>query len=118
MNKLDIIDTAFSIEQAGGNEALAKELFGMLLKELPELSEKLNNAITDNNLEAMWDHAHKMYGSTAYCGIPALRATLQSLESAIKEQDLDKITYEFEITKQEIERLLAIGENCLQEPWE
>jgi len=117
MNKFDIVDTSFSIEQAGGSEELAKELFGMLLKELPELREKLACAIADKNWEAMWDHAHKMSGSTAYCGVPALRAKLQTLESAIKEQRSDIIDREFAVTRQEIERVLQIGENFLQESW-
>lgn len=117
MNKFDVVDTTFSIKQAGGNEELAKELFGMLLRELPELREKLACAIADKNWEAMWDHGHKMYGSTAYCGVPALRATLQTLESAIKEQRPEVVAREFELTRQEIERVLQIGENYLQESW-
>lgn len=113
----EILDTAFALEKAGGDEGLAKELFSMLLGELPELHKKLQIAIEAKDMQAMWDHAHKLYGSTAYCGVPALRDTVQALESAIKQQDFDRINSEFQITSNEIGRLVAEGDSLLQQVW-
>lgn len=117
MNMSDVVDTAFSLEQAGGNEELAKELFEMLLNELPLLRDQLKTAIQEKNMPTMWDHAHKIYGSTAYCGVPALRKTAQALETAIKEEDLARIGSEFEITNSEIDKVLATGKKILAQSW-
>jgi len=117
MNKSDVIDPDLALEQAGGNEELAKELLGMLLAELPKLRDMLGTAIKEKNLQAMWDHAHKIYGSTAYCGVPGLRAAAQALEAAIKIKDFPKVASEFELTRSEIERILEVGNTLLQKNW-
>ena len=98
-------------------EELAKELLGMLLNELPQLREMLAHAIQHSQMDAIWDHAHKIHGSTAYCGVPALRESFKTLESLIKEQNLEAISRQFKIADLEIERLLAFGHEYLHRPW-
>ncbi|MDH5181785.1 MAG: Hpt domain-containing protein [Gammaproteobacteria bacterium] len=85
MNK--IFDKEQAIAQSGGDPALAAELFTMLIKELPDLSEQLTRAHREMNFQTMWDHAHKIRGSTAYCGVPALQSTATALEDIIKQKD-------------------------------
>lgn len=113
----EVIDTTQALEQAAGNEKLAKELFGMLLNELPELEQKLGQAISDNDLQACWDHAHKIHGSTAYCGVPELRSAAQGMEQSIKLQDSEQIEENFAALKNAIRRLLDIGSSQLERPW-
>lgn len=115
MNK--VVDIALAMEQAAGNEQLAKELFQMLLAELPVLLEKLTSAIHALDTQAIWDHAHKIYGSTAYCGVPALRAVAQKLESDIKSQDMAAVKEQTGILATEIQRLLDAGTEILQRSW-
>jgi len=55
---LPMLDIPHAIEQAGGNPDLAKELFMMLLKDLPDQKRKLNAAFKESNPQALWDHAH------------------------------------------------------------
>lgn len=113
----DVIDYQLALEQAAGDEELAKELFEMLLKELPELKQKLHIAIKEHDLQGCWDHAHKIYGSTAYCGVPALRTAAQIMEAAVKEEDMAQIEENFTGLTKEIERLLDQGRQALASSW-
>ena len=113
-NKIDI---RLAMEQAAGNEQLAKELFQMLLAELPELLGKLKTAIVANDRQAMWDHAHKIHGSTAYCGVPALRGVIAEMEILIKAGDNENIENQLHRVDTEIQRLLAEGPAVLQMNW-
>ena len=112
-----ILDKAQALEQAGGNVELARELFGMLLKELPGLMDKLVRATQDNNSEAMWDSAHKIYGSTAYCGVPALQQAARQMETIIKQANQAQLTPSLEALRKEIEQLLEMGPSLLSEEW-
>ena len=113
----EVINYRIALEQADGNEELAKELFQMLIKELPELRQRLTIAIKENDLQGCWDHAHKIYGSTAYCGVPALREAAQVMEAAVKEEDMGRIEENFTALETEIERLLETGKEALTANW-
>jgi two-component system sensor histidine kinase BarA len=113
---LPMLDIPHAIEQAGGNPDLAKELFSMLLKELPELKQKLNQAFNDGNEQGLWDYTHKIYGSTAYCGVPALQKAAKELEDAIKARTSD-LSDRIQAVNKAIEELLMDGETALEQEW-
>jgi len=113
----EIINTQQALEQAAGNEELAKELFGMLVKELPELEEKLKAAIANQDMQACWDHAHKIYGSTAYCGVPALRVTAQAMENCVKTGNIGAIEENFVALNQAIKQILELAPQKLKQAW-
>lgn len=114
----EVIDYQLALEQAAGDEGLAKELFEMLLNELPILKEKLGRAIKASDLQGCWDHAHKIYGSTAYCGVPALRTAAQAMESVVKGEDMGQIEGNFTALSTAIERLLEQGRQALITTWD
>jgi two-component system sensor histidine kinase BarA len=116
MAMLPILDIPRAIEQAGGNPDLAKELFTMLLKELPDLKTRLNQAFNDGDQQSLWDHAHKIYGSTAYCGVPALNKAAKELEEAIKQKG-ENIEKKIQTVNETIEELLDIGPTELEIDW-
>lgn len=113
----NIVDIPHCLEQAAGNEALAKELFTMLLKELPDLQASLASAIEQQDLQACWDHAHKIYGSTAYCGVPGLRDSAQAMELAVKSNDIKRIQEQFTGLRGAIYKVLEAGPGYLQQSW-
>lgn len=113
---LPMLDIPHAIEQAGGNPDLAKELFTMLLKELPDLKQKLNQAFDNGDEQGLWDHAHKIYGSTAYCGVPALQKAAKELEEVIKSKSND-ISDKIQAVNKAIEELLMDGETALEQEW-
>lgn len=111
----DTLDIPLAIEQAGGSPELARDLLRMLLDELPGLYQKLQQAHAAGDAEARWDHAHKIYGSTAYCGVPALRDAAGALEKAIKAgADLQPALTALE---QAVTDLLAAGPAALEQEW-
>ena len=112
-----IVDIEFALEQAAGSEELAKELFQMLLAELPLALTSLQTALAELDKESIWNHAHKIYGSTAYCGVPALRAAAKQLESFIKADDMESVTTQMDLLALEIDRLSKVGPGLLQENW-
>lgn len=112
-----VVDYVEAIEKAGGNADLAKELLGMLLQELPQLRDYLEGAIVRENLEAIWDHAHKIYGSTAYCGVPCLRDAASAMESAVKSQQFDAIRNQFTTLDEAIQQLITQGPKHLAAVW-
>ena len=113
---LPMLDIPYAIEQAGGNPDLAKELFTMLLKDLPEQKHKLNQAFEESDSQALWDHAHKIHGSTAYCGVPALNQAARQLEDAIKTKS-DDIADKIREVNKAIDELLMDGETALNQDW-
>ncbi len=104
-----ILDKNQALEQAGGNETLARELFAMLLEELPVLQAQLAQALESGEQEAQWNPAHKLYGSTAYCGVPALREAARAMEECIKQQDETQLQSCFARLCAEISQLLEQG---------
>jgi len=85
------LDWPAAIELAGGSEDLARDLLRMLLEEAPRLLDGLDEQLTSGDPQRLWEDAHKLHGSTAYCGVPALRAASSALEAAIKAEDLGAV---------------------------
>ena len=112
----EMLNIPQAIEQAGGNPDLAKELFTMLLKELPDQKDNLNQAIAKGDNQAIWNHSHKLYGSTAYCGVPALRKAAKELEEAIKAQT-DDVSNKIQEVNKAIDDLLVDGQTVLEQEW-
>ena len=114
---MELLDKKLAIEQAGNNPILAKELFTMLLNELPSLRDKLNTAVDHDSSTEMWEHAHKIYGSTAYCGVPALKQAAKAFEDCLREEEYEQIPFLLNNLNQEVERLLSEGAFLLDEDW-
>jgi two-component system sensor histidine kinase BarA len=112
-----VIDTKLALEQAAGNEQLAKELFAMLLQELPVHREAITAAHAAGDLEALWEPAHKLYGATAYCGVPALRAAAKQLEDAIRNAQWPAIGEGIKGLHRAMDELHQHGEQAMAQPW-
>ena len=113
-----VIDFTHALDQAGGSEELAKDLFKMLANELPDLNNKLGVAIQNNDHQAMWDHAHKLYGSTAYCGVPALNSAAKNLEQAIKDNDSDNILASYDAVNEAVKDIIKSAAGLLEQSWQ
>ncbi len=109
----DAFDKQQALEQTGNNSVLAKDLFEMLIAELPEQKNKLQQALTDNDHKALRDHAHKIHGSTAYCGVPGLKAAAYDLECLIRDKVEARLVDGVTRVAGEIDRLIADGKLIL-----
>ncbi len=82
-----IYDAVLATRLVGGNSALACTLFTKLLQELPNQAQQINQAFENRELDAAYHLAHKVNGSAAYCGVPALKQAACHLESALHKED-------------------------------
>lgn len=117
-----IFDASVTLEQAGGNAELARELFGMLLDELPDHRQAIDiafRAMTSDAtaIEPLWDAVHKLYGAAAYLGVPALRQAAKTVEDHIRENRRDQFAESLSQLDQEIDRLLSKGQEILARSW-
>ncbi len=118
----EIFDAAVALEQAGGNEELARDLFSMLLEELPSQQASIKTACkrvcTENAAtETLWDPVHKLHGSTAYLGVPALSEAVKAFEDEIKQDNRAQFAEAFKRLDSEIRRLLEQGREILGRSW-
>lgn len=81
---LNAIDTDLALERAGGNQELARELYQMLQKELPNYLSTIKQHYEYGNYSALLAVVHKLNGSATYCGVPALKEAASNFESNLK----------------------------------
>ena len=81
------IDWNESIKQAGGKEALAKEMLEMLLISFIEVKTIVEEALEGKIQEEplLW-MIHKLHGSCAYCGVSRLKKHCNDIESLLKQK--------------------------------
>lgn len=102
---MDIFDEKIALEKVDGNHELMRELFAMMISELPNSIAELENALQGSDKETKWNIAHKLTGSTAYCGVPALQASSRALEQSIK-NELDDIASRFIEVRRDVENVI------------
>ena len=107
---MDIFDEKIALEKVDGNPELMRELFAMMISELPNSIAELENALQGNDKDAKWNIAHKLTGSTAYCGVPALQASSRALEQSIK-NELDDIASRFAEVRRDVENVIRFHQD-------
>ncbi len=75
-------DLEEALAAAGGNAQLAEELFAMLRRDLEARLEEIRARAAQGDLSGLRDAAHRLHGATHYCGVPALRQAVHTLEEA------------------------------------
>ena len=119
---MEIFDNRTAITQAGGNTELARELFTILLEELPEHRVNIQRALNSyqsnpENCNILWDTVHKLHGATAYLGVPALRNSCKELEDHIKQHHHKDIEDAIAQLLQQIDKLSVVGGEILSQNW-
>lgn len=112
-----ILDIQKSIAAANGNTSLAKDLFIMLLDDLNIRLEQVESSFQSNNMEALGEHIHKLYGATAYCIVPKLRHSAETLDQALREKDFTQLNILVEDVIQEIKHLMKEGPTHIEKDW-
>lgn len=86
-SELQSTDWNLGVTLTAGNEELAKDLFTMLINELPNTQELINTAYKNHDIKAFKDHVHKLHGGCCYVGVPKLKYLAKTLEMAAIKQD-------------------------------
>ena len=82
----EIYDSDIAIQQAGGDAALAEELFNMLVSELPEYLQKIGAQSEERDYSQLQETVHKLNGATRYTGVPALSTAANQFEQALRNE--------------------------------
>ena len=86
---------------------LAEDLMKLLRAELPEHRQLLLMHCRARQWEALYDQAHKLHGSAAYCKQSELANGAAALERAASAADEQAIAQALETTLHEIDSVLA-----------
>jgi len=103
---LPIRDHEHALSVAGGSKALADKMFSALQKELPKQLDSMQKQATEGDDDKLWNIAHRMHGSTAICGVPALNQAVATLEQTIKKGTDEEKYYHLKQVANEIDRVL------------
>ena len=88
---------------------LADELMRMLRAELPQHRRLLLTHSRARQWQALYDEAHKLHGSAAYCKKTDLADAAAALERASRAADEQALAQALETTLREIDNILATG---------
>jgi two-component system sensor histidine kinase BarA len=94
---------------AGGNLELANDLFDAFMEDLPSQFHELQRLVNTGGWSELRDTAHRVRGSTSYCGVPALNRAVQRLEQAAKAQDANQVAAALSHVQWEVERLRELS---------
>ena len=112
-----ILDIQQSIEAANGNASLAKELFTMLLNDLDTRLGQIKSSFDANDMNELAEHIHKLYGATAYCIVPKLRSSAETLDQALRQNDYSQLNELVEIVLTEIQQIMNDGPAYIEKDW-
>lgn len=103
---LRAVDEKLALERAGGNADLARELYQMLQNELPDYQGRLPTLYAEGDMRSLQEAVHKLNGSATYCGVPALKAAAETMESNLKRGEQDRYEEGLNAVLNEIQRVL------------
>lgn len=112
-----ILDIQQTIAAANGNTSLAKELFKMLLDDLDIRFQQIQNSFKSRQDEELAEHAHKLYGATAYCIVPQLREATGLLDQALSAKDTSQLEELVSNVLDGINQLIKTGPDYLAKDW-
>lgn len=112
-----ILDIQKSITAANGNVSLAKDLFTMLLDDLDVRRQQIESSYQSDDMVALEEHIHKLYGATAYCIVPKLRNSTETLEGVLREKTYSQLEKLVALVLHEIQQLINDGPVYLEQDW-
>ena len=112
-----ILDIQKSITAANGNVSLAKDLFTMLLDDLDIRREQIENSFQSNDMVMLEEHIHKLYGATAYCIVPKLRKSTETLDGLLRQKDYSQLKNLVGQVLKEIQQLISDGPDFIEQDW-
>ena len=112
-----ILDIQKSITAANGNVSLAKDLFTMLLDDLDIRREQIENSFQSNDMVMLEEHIHKLYGATAYCIVPKLRESTETLDGLLRKKDYSQLKNLVGQVLKEIQQLTSDGPDFIEQDW-
>lgn len=82
------VDISLCLKLANNKPVLARDMLKMMLDGLPSERIGINTATTSNNIEALIELIHRLYGSSCYCGVPRLKSICGLLDKLLQANNI------------------------------
>ncbi len=102
---LSIRDHATALRISAGNQAVADEIFHMLMTEADGYLETMTRFASIGDWDQLWTCVHKFNGGAAACGVPALHDRLKCLDTAVKRREAGAVGPLLAEIRQQVELL-------------
>ncbi|MEQ9508144.1 MAG: response regulator [Alloalcanivorax xenomutans] len=79
-----VVDPELGRKRAGGRDALARDMFEMLLNNLEQDGPGIRDLAQSGDQEELLERVHRLHGATRYCGTPRLEQAARRLEEGLK----------------------------------
>ncbi|GLR63196.1 response regulator [Marinospirillum insulare] len=99
------VDHEMGIKLAIGKADIADELLGLLLANLNESRNEIEDALKNQDDDALLEAVHRLHGASRYCGVPDLAQTTEALETQLKAGQQKLVAGSLEQLFYEIDRL-------------
>jgi len=107
------VDIKQSLDLAAGNESLLKQIFEILLRDIPDYRNQLSNATEQLDYSKLSSIIHKIHGTTCYTSLPLLKSQVASIQQQLSAESyinldtaVDSMTKELEQVRLEVELYL------------
>jgi two-component system sensor histidine kinase BarA len=102
-----------SLDLAAGNESLLKQIFEILLHDIPDYRNQLSIAIEQLDYTKLSSIIHKIQGTTCYTSLPLLKSQVAAIQQQLSAESyinldtaVDSMTIELEHVRLEVELYL------------
>ncbi|MBS0287653.1 MAG: two-component sensor histidine kinase BarA [Proteobacteria bacterium] len=99
------VDWQQTLKLAANKSSLAKDMLLGLVDSLKTAQTLINQTYTKKDYKNMREHVHRLHGACCYCGVPALKAAVATVETALAKKELDNINFLMVELNKEINRL-------------
>ncbi len=104
---LPLRDVEQALRVTGGDKELAESMFSQLCAELPVNMGIIMDSVATDNRDKLIETVHRMHGSCAVCGVPALNDIVRRLETALKSRQEDESAELLKQLDEAVAQLLA-----------
>lgn len=105
------VDWEQTLKLAANKSTLAKDMLMGLVESLKSAQTNINQSFTKKDYKNMREHVHRLHGACCYCGVPALKAAVATVETALAKKELDNINFLMVELNKEINRLQQYVKN-------
>ena len=102
-------DREKAVRIAGGSAEVADQLFKEFMEKLDVELAGIQRHFGEAAWETLWQAVHKLHGSTAVCGVPALNRALGQLERAVRAGDPHQVAACLSDVQHQADRLVALS---------
>ena len=109
------IDFEKSLDLAANNESLLRQIFEILLREIPQHKIQISNAVQQLDYAKLSAIAHKIHGVTCYACLPRLKSQVISAQQQISEKSYPLLETTVDAMVEELEQIGTQIDSYLQQ---